>query len=232
MADRKTKKQQTNGAPGRKRSHPATGSYFLSLELENVRCFSERQTLDLSDGNGRPARWTILLGENGTGKTTLLQMLVAFRPDLQSPRSKFPGVIMDPGSSFELPIVACGYMDARSLIKTGGPKASSVSMACQDESGIKTFNININLNNPSRVEYFINVSIESGDGVLTFPVCFGYGAWRAASSSAFDPSERSDAFEGLFVRRREAPQCRRLAVAPRLLRQQILRRPRSAAPAS
>jgi hypothetical protein len=31
--------------------------YFLSLSLENVRCFGSRQTLDLSDGNGRPARW-------------------------------------------------------------------------------------------------------------------------------------------------------------------------------
>ena len=40
--------------------------------------------LDLSDGQGRPARWTILLGENGTGKTTALQLLeifdLAFKP--------------------------------------------------------------------------------------------------------------------------------------------------------
>jgi hypothetical protein len=28
--------------------------YFLSLSLGNVRCFGSRQTLDLSDGNGRP----------------------------------------------------------------------------------------------------------------------------------------------------------------------------------
>ncbi len=49
--------------------------YFLSLSLENVRCFGERQTLDLSDGNGKPASWTVILGDNGTGKTTLLQLL-------------------------------------------------------------------------------------------------------------------------------------------------------------
>ena len=60
------------------RTHRTTGTYFLSLELENVRCFSEKQVLDLSDGKGRPARWTILLGENGTGKTTILQLLAAF----------------------------------------------------------------------------------------------------------------------------------------------------------
>jgi hypothetical protein len=52
--------------------------YFLSLSLSNVRCFGPEQTLDLSDGNGRPARWTVILGVNGTGKTTLLQSLVGF----------------------------------------------------------------------------------------------------------------------------------------------------------
>ncbi|MEN8219257.1 MAG: AAA family ATPase [Pseudomonadota bacterium] len=50
--------------------------YFLDLTVENVRCFGKLQTLDLSYGNGKQARWTILLGDNGTGKTTLLQCLV------------------------------------------------------------------------------------------------------------------------------------------------------------
>jgi energy-coupling factor transporter ATP-binding protein EcfA2 len=51
--------------------------YFLSLEVESVRCFGPKQRLDLSDGNGRPAQWTILLGNNGTGKTTVLQCLAS-----------------------------------------------------------------------------------------------------------------------------------------------------------
>jgi predicted ATPase len=51
------------------------GFYFLSLTLENVRCFAAEQKLDLSDGNGRPAQWTVILGDNGTGKTTLLNVL-------------------------------------------------------------------------------------------------------------------------------------------------------------
>ncbi len=81
MSAKRRKAPHLNG-PGRAgRKHLARGSYFLSLELENVRCFSERRMLDLADGNGRPARWTILLGENGTGKTTILQLLVA----LESP---------------------------------------------------------------------------------------------------------------------------------------------------
>jgi energy-coupling factor transporter ATP-binding protein EcfA2 len=55
-------------------------TYLLSLEVENVRCFGPRQRLDLSDGNGRPGQWTVILGDNGVGKTTLLQCLVALEP--------------------------------------------------------------------------------------------------------------------------------------------------------
>lgn len=54
--------------------------YFKSLELENIRCFKGKQTLDLTRGDGIPAQWTLLLGDNGVGKTTLLQCLAWVRP--------------------------------------------------------------------------------------------------------------------------------------------------------
>ena len=54
--------------------------YFNSLELENVRCFGQRQTLDLTDEQGNPVRWNLILGDNGVGKTTLLQCLAWMRP--------------------------------------------------------------------------------------------------------------------------------------------------------
>jgi len=55
--------------------------YFLSVTVENVRCFRAPVTLYLSNGNGRPAQWTVILGDNGTGKTTLLQAIATVRPD-------------------------------------------------------------------------------------------------------------------------------------------------------
>jgi ABC-type branched-subunit amino acid transport system ATPase component len=61
--------------------------YFTRLALENVRCFSERQELILTAEDERPARWTLIVGDNNVGKTTLLQCLARMRP--------IPGVAED-----------------------------------------------------------------------------------------------------------------------------------------
>ena len=53
---------------------PTDPAYFLSLEIMNLKCFKNTK-LDLSDGKGNWAKWTVLLGDNGTGKTTLLQTI-------------------------------------------------------------------------------------------------------------------------------------------------------------
>ncbi|GIZ08065.1 AAA family ATPase [Flavobacterium sp. UMI-01] len=55
-------------------------SYFYSLELEGINCFKDNQTLDLSDEQGNYSPWTIILGDNGTGKTTLLRVLDRMQP--------------------------------------------------------------------------------------------------------------------------------------------------------
>src|SRR5436190_711913 len=75
-AMRKSAKHTSPGAS----APEAGGAYLLFLKIENVRCFGPAQTLDLSDRNGKPAPWTIILGVNGTGKTTILQSLVSFEP--------------------------------------------------------------------------------------------------------------------------------------------------------
>ena len=55
--------------------------YFTRLELENIKCFGTKQSLDLSDGNGNPTKWNLILANNGFGKTTLLQCLAWMRPE-------------------------------------------------------------------------------------------------------------------------------------------------------
>lgn len=53
--------------------------YYWSFELENVRCFGPKQTLELHR-DGKVSKWVVLLGDNGVGKTTVLQCLYAMKP--------------------------------------------------------------------------------------------------------------------------------------------------------
>lgn len=64
--------------------------YFGSLAITDVKCFKGEHTIDLSDGNGTPAMWTVILGNNNTGKTTLLRCLANLEPKLfDLPEDKF-----------------------------------------------------------------------------------------------------------------------------------------------
>ena len=61
--------------------------YFRELRLANVKAFLPGTRLDLCI-DGRPAPWTLILGENGLGKTTLLQCLALLRPTLNVEQSE------------------------------------------------------------------------------------------------------------------------------------------------
>ncbi|MGP1386880.1 MAG: AAA family ATPase [Thainema sp.] len=80
-------KDRRNSIAPRKNALPV---YFLSLELERVLCFKDRQVLDLSDGNGAPAQWTVILGNNGVGKTTLLRCLASMETRTFQANPQFP----------------------------------------------------------------------------------------------------------------------------------------------
>jgi len=57
-----------------------TPLYIKSLEMENIRCFGAKQVLSLVRPDGTLSQWTLLLGNNGVGKTTLLQCVTWMRP--------------------------------------------------------------------------------------------------------------------------------------------------------
>ena len=86
-----SKRQKKQAQPEENGATTPPPAYFLSVTVENVRCFGEAQTLDLSDGNGRPAQWTVILGDNGTGKTTLLQAIAALEPPSTKTYDALPG---------------------------------------------------------------------------------------------------------------------------------------------
>ncbi len=55
-------------------------AYFGALTITDVKCFKGEHFIDLSDSNGKPAMWTVILGNNNTGKTTLLKCSAHLEP--------------------------------------------------------------------------------------------------------------------------------------------------------
>ncbi len=64
--------------------------YFKRLILSNVRSFGDEQRLEMVDAKGGPAQWTLIIGDNGVGKTTLLQCLASMCPVPAVPADKMP----------------------------------------------------------------------------------------------------------------------------------------------
>jgi hypothetical protein len=66
------------------RSRSKRGTFLTKLALKNIKSFAGDQILDLTSDGEAPARWTLLLGENGVGKTTLLECLAHLTPVFNS----------------------------------------------------------------------------------------------------------------------------------------------------
>jgi len=173
--------------------------YFSSLELENVRCIGERQVLELTDDKGRLAQWTLLLGNNGVGKTTILQCLAWMRPTKGGePNSIEPALtqeenavlssLLRAGTEVTLELGATLSMD------------QGLGVAKKKSSSIKTGIRLVGKNGQLQEWELTTNTFPKGlkDLGLLEPPIFAYGAARRMGLANLERGELSDPLASLF----------------------------------
>jgi hypothetical protein len=168
-------------------------TYFSAVEVQNIRCFgNQKQKLKLSNELGEPCLFTVLLGDNSTGKTTLLQSiagveLIGVRTLSQSngeKRSRGTCRLQVYESVFADPIAPILRGSIRGHIKISFLQTS-------ERKATKT-------TATSDVVIDSDLVIYSHDLPALPPVCFGYGAGRGLGPVA-SGIETDDAAASLFM---------------------------------
>lgn len=160
-------------------------AYFLALRLKNVRSFGPEQTLDLSNGAGRPAQWTIILGNNGVGKTTLLQSLVAITPSKRLRPHIYPQAADLIRFKWQL------YRSGEALYEISADFLVNTKLTGEGGRKVPYFGA-------QRGRTGCSYSVVRSDVMTEFP-CFGYGASRRMGETSLSEKGADDPVASLFL---------------------------------
>ncbi len=183
--------------------------YFSALELENVRCFGAHQVLSLANEDGNPVQWTLILGDNGVGKTTLLQCLAWMRPDRSDEKTGVDSLEPALSSEENSTLNSLGRIgtDVRTTLKatfTVGRNLQDQKVERGEVGGTGT-NVTIGIvwdSKEGRLQRAEPVGPElHGKSLHDFPsdvAIFAYGATRRSGTLKMDRGELSDPIASIF----------------------------------
>jgi predicted ATP-binding protein involved in virulence len=186
------------------------GVYISELLLENVKPFKGCHNLDLTDSNGVPAPWTLILGDNGVGKTTLLQCVAFMAPTLNVAQVDYLNIKaseaqLDTQEAFAVepwaaPEVSTTERFARwgnvHVEMRGHFVAGCVLGQLSNED--KKFSTWIKFNRVRSTTADFEASALEPTPFEVEPLVLGYGAGRHMEVGNFDPADGPNAIETVF----------------------------------
>ena len=166
----------------------APPAYFASLTIENIKCFKDKQIINLSDGK-EPAMWTVILGNNNTGKTTLLRCLAGLEATIFNPKSSqdkyIPKIMNMLGSDFVHDLLSIAIINSTIFLQEGGTFSS------------KSWQVKAQSINGGGIGYSSNNSTTEESSFKNL-IIYGYGASRRMSRSALSDTDNQDNTASLF----------------------------------
>jgi predicted ATP-binding protein involved in virulence len=171
-------------------------AYFLSFEVENVLCFKDVQRINLADKHGNPAQWTVILGDNGVGKTTLLRCLAGMEVErdlLDTEYEEGEEEVAFPGLFIESQIVS-NWSDFKTL---------ETNVAMVKGAFLIGGSMNSQFEDFCGESWDVEVDIGSSCSVLPWHefqglLCYGYGATRYMGEISLSENIQSPNSASLF----------------------------------
>jgi predicted ATP-binding protein involved in virulence len=174
--------------------------YLKSLEIEYVRCFSKKQRINFTGKEGRISQWTVILGDNGTGKTSILRSIVSLLPTPQS----FLWKRNHSDTGYDLSIHD-KWRNAWDLKHKNGERDSTISLVvaeCRKPfSGEETegsLSYTLNHKKPNTDSYANLPPAKFDTGVFSPVYCFAYGANRKMAEKSLSDESFNNTSETLF----------------------------------
>lgn len=141
--------RQDNAPPAEANNSDYPSIKLKKLVLHNIKCFEHAEFS--FDDNGIMRPWTLLVGNNGVGKTTILHAiaLCSFGPDLASKITPLPQNMLRVGAKE-------GYMKATFKADFSGKGQRQFSLRLVVEKGNRTFTVKLGGNVLSSADFIDN----------------------------------------------------------------------------
>ena len=178
---------------------PKRGAYLTRLTLTDIKSFKGERVLDICV-DGRLARWTLILGDNGVGKTTLLQCighLAPFRNVPDDHGGKSPTFLIEPfGGSEVKPIEQLArhgshHVRLEAGFVAAGKLGEQVTRQCRPFSNW----IDVTRKGNKTVTF---ASSKLKDVIGEDPLIIGYGAGRRIGRNNFEHVAAAGSLASLF----------------------------------
>lgn len=178
-----------------------TGTYLTELKLSNIKSFKDDHVLSLRDSEDRLARWTLILGDNGVGKTTLLQCIAhmaPFRNTNDPDGAKDPTFFIEPTGASEVSnIEALARHGAQNVRLEATFVAAGVLDESQRNRRSRQFTNFVEFERKSgKIERF--EASQTEDVIKKEPLIIAYGAGRKLGRGNIDPVSATAGMASLF----------------------------------
>ena len=175
--------------------------YLKRLEIENVRCFGSKQRIDFTGSDGKISQWTVILGDNGTGKTSILRSIVSLLPSPQS----FLGKRSHLEYEYDLSIKD-GWRNTWDLKHKDGENESKLSLTIVEaetafggDISEPEMDLSFSMNHKRNNSDNYSQGASKLDTRLFSPVyCFAYGANRKMAEKSLSDENFRNTSETLF----------------------------------